>query len=385
MPATIMGLGSRTQIAPHRLFKKRSQTLKTPNNPDFNKLEPIPPRCKVDHSRTPLQNMSSGAQRDSAMRNLADDYDSDDENGKAHKVRQKLPNSKPAYTYPMILEVLKQFDDPQERKDMFKGELEYLQRWPAKTIDDELMTPDWMRQLRLAIQDEEWPIQQRRSERDCSRMTDTFAQSMALTPQPQRGAPGRAAGHPSGRAAPTPGVRGICKGTKKPTTSTTGKRSLTWGGDDDQGRPLTGPSGSSSPHQNGNSGRPPSGRPGKGSIPNGTPPPLPPRQTPASGTVVTGRSPATSSSDHINEAVDPSNARFHANRGYANGQASGKIAVNGAQTSAAAAGPSSNEKKPLHNKNNDKAGQDAAAGRKPARPSRPRRLTESVDEWMNDS
>jgi len=388
MPMIVMGLVSGTQITPSRLFKSRNQTLKTPSNPDSYKLEPPPPRCKVKpsssssslvHSRTPLQSMRPGVQRDSAMRNLVEGHDSeDDENGTGRKARQKSPNRKPAYTCPMILEVLGQFDDPQERMELFKGELQYLERWSAKTPEDEALTPDWMRQLGLAIRDEESAIQQRRTEHDSSRMTDTFAQSMTLN-HPS-GAQGRAAGPPAGRAAPTPVVRGICKGTRQPSTGPTDKRVLTWG-DDGSGRLCTDLS----------RYVPTPGRPGRGSAPSGTPPPLPPRQIPACGTVVTDR-PPPSSSDHIatatdqaataDEVRDPSSARFHANRGHAHGQAAGKMAVNannnGGQTGAA----SPSDTKPLLKKN-DQGGQDA--GRKPARPSRPRRMTESVDEWMEPS
>jgi hypothetical protein len=409
-----MGLGPGTQVTPRRLFKKRSQTLKPPCNPDFNKLEPVPPRCtarsssssssSLVQSRTPLQNMGRGIQRDSAMRNLVEEYDSEDENGKRGKGRQKSRNGRLAYTYPMILEVLEQFDDPQERLGMFKAELQYLQRWPANTIEDEISRPDWARQLMLAIRDEEFAIQDRRSERDCSQMTGTFAQSMALSHQ--AGPQGRATAPPAGGAAPTTGVRGICKGTRKPSTGPSGKRVLTWRDDDpnrslsdsfritsngDESTPIppAGPPGTATgPHQNGKTGRPPSGRAGKGPFAIGLPPALPPRQPPTSGTVVTGRPPARAS-DHLAittnqtgpkaEVVDPSNARFHANRGHVNGQAAGNIAINARHDGQmGAAGPA--EKKPLH-KRNEQAGQDA--GRKPARPSRPRRLTESVDDWMD--
>jgi hypothetical protein len=292
----------------------------------------------------------------------------------------------------MLLEVLDSFDDPKERKEMFEGELQYLLRYPPNTIEEEISTPDWIRQLQRAIWEEKSVIRNWSKMEDCSRMTETFAQNMTITPQP--GAQGRGAG-PAGRAAPTPAVRGICKGTRKPSTGPTRKRTLTWV--DGEGRlptdplrntlipdggakrPPAGPSDIQPVRSGtGNAGRPPSGPLGKGPV-LGVPPELPPRRKPATGTVVTGRSPP-SSSGHIaatdqgvtaNEVVDPSNRRFHANRGNET------IAINADGGQMGAAGPSNPRSL---SKKNDQGSQEPV--RKPARPSGPRRLTESVDAWM---
>lgn len=370
---------------------------------------------------------------------MDDVYYLEDEYRKARSVRQKTENGQPVVTYPMIHNALELFKDPTKRKEIFEAELQRLQRYPPDKRGNDTSTPEWIRQLKRAIQEQERAIRDWDKAEDCLRMRETFAQNMAITSR--SGVQGRAgtarpgeqeiaaliAADAAGGEKPVPAVRGICGGARRPSTGPTNRKTVTWS---DIGRPPTDPSRETSvpgsgagrppagpsskrPVRGGDAGKPPTGPLGKGPVPGvpagrppaasrsrrsvtasggaGRPPANPSGHIVTTGQGSTAREGADPSSSRVRanggvterkEAVGPSSKSFHATRGYNEGQtagpSSGTIAINADDGQMGAAGLSGQRN--LGRKNDD-GGQDS--GREPVRPSRPRRLTERVDDWMD--